>query len=97
MTMTKYRIKELDPVNDIWLLQKRFLGIFWKSVSWGTKKKLEEFLFARKNGAKMTSIDQCIVLLTEIEEHLVYLKRVGIVVCLCLGCVVGYILRLVYK
>ena len=91
MTMTKYRIKELDPVNDIWLLQKRFLGIFWKSVSWGTKKKLKkEFLFARKNGAKMTSIDQCIVLLTD-------LKRVGIVVCLCLGCVVGYILRLVYK
>ena len=35
--MKKYRIKPYDLVNDIWLIQKRFLWIFWLSISAGSE------------------------------------------------------------
>lgn len=40
--METYRIKEYDVVNDIWILQKRVFGIFWKSLGVGSKRKLHE-------------------------------------------------------
>lgn len=39
--MTKYRVKEYDPLNNIWLLQKRFLWVFWFFVSAGSKQVVE--------------------------------------------------------
>jgi len=42
--MNKYRIKEFDPVNDIWILQKKVFKFFWISQSAGSKKKLQGFI-----------------------------------------------------
>jgi hypothetical protein len=40
--MTKqYRAKPYDILHDIWLLQKRFLWIFWRSISVGQRGKVE--------------------------------------------------------
>jgi len=44
----KYKISEYDPVHDIWLLEKRFLFIFWIPVTCGSKKALEKFLDENK-------------------------------------------------
>jgi|688.fasta_scaffold2212714_2 hypothetical protein len=42
--MSKYRIKEYDILNNIYLLQERFLLVFWRSISVGSKEKLENFI-----------------------------------------------------
>lgn len=39
-----YRIKHYDPVNDIYILQQRFLWILWRTVSVGPKARLEKFV-----------------------------------------------------
>jgi hypothetical protein len=41
--MKKYRMKEYDPINDLWILQKRFF-IFWLGMSVGSKEKVEKFI-----------------------------------------------------
>ena len=38
--MNHYKIKQFDVVNDIWLLQKRFLFFFWRTIGVGSQKKL---------------------------------------------------------
>jgi len=38
----KYRIKPFDVINDIWLLQKRVLWIFWQSLGCGTKAEVQK-------------------------------------------------------
>lgn len=40
----KYRIKEYNPINDLWILEKHVFLFFWKYVALGSKKKLEAFL-----------------------------------------------------
>lgn len=42
--MNKYRIKDYDILNNIYLLQERFLLVFWKSISVGSREKLEDFI-----------------------------------------------------
>jgi len=38
----KYRIKPFDIMNDIWLLQKRVLWIFWQSLGCGQKADVQK-------------------------------------------------------
>jgi len=40
----KYRIKEYDPVNDIYILQKQLFWFIWVTISAGGKEKLELFI-----------------------------------------------------
>jgi len=40
----KYRIKEYDPINDIYILQKHFFWFIWYGVSVGSKEKLTKFI-----------------------------------------------------
>lgn len=40
----KYRIKAYDPINDIYILQKKVFFIFWANVSAGSKKQLETWI-----------------------------------------------------
>jgi len=42
--MPKYRIIPYDIVNDIWILQERFLFIFWKWIGTGRKHEVESAL-----------------------------------------------------
>jgi hypothetical protein len=42
--MNKYRLKEYDPVNDIYLLQKHVFWFWWVTMSAGSKAKLEKFI-----------------------------------------------------
>lgn len=50
--MKRYRIKPYDLVNDIWILQERFLLFFWKSMGAGSKAKVsqlrDKYEFERK-------------------------------------------------
>lgn len=39
--MTKYRIIPYDIVNDIWILQERFLFIFWHTIGAGRRSEVE--------------------------------------------------------
>jgi hypothetical protein len=51
----KYRIKPFDLMNDIWLLQKRVMWIFWQTLGCGTKsevqKKADELNAAERPGS----------------------------------------------
>ena len=38
----KYRIKPFDIMNDIWLIQKRVLWIFWQSLGCGPKVEVQK-------------------------------------------------------
>ena len=39
--MQKYRIKTFDVINNIHILQQRFLWIFWTSIGVGKREILE--------------------------------------------------------
>jgi hypothetical protein len=39
-----YRLKQLDPLHDIHILQKRFLLFFWWDVTAGSKSTIEKFI-----------------------------------------------------
>jgi|TARA_R110000851_G_scaffold307483_1_gene466029 hypothetical protein len=40
----KYRIKEFDPLHDIYLLQRHVFWFWWVTVSAGTKHDIEKFI-----------------------------------------------------
>ena len=42
-----YRIKPYDQVNDIWILQERFLRFFWRGTSAGPFAKIIAFYDAK--------------------------------------------------
>ena len=42
--MENYRIKKYDVINDIWTLQERTCFIFWKTISAGSKAKLQAWI-----------------------------------------------------
>jgi hypothetical protein len=46
-----YRIKEFDPLHDMWILQKKVFWFIWKPVSLGTKKELEKFIKDQSNAS----------------------------------------------
>lgn len=41
MKLTKYRIVPYSYTLNIWILQRRFLWIFWRSLDAGKKHELE--------------------------------------------------------
>ena len=50
--MKKYRMKPYDLVNDIWILQRRFLLVFWIPMGVGSKQKIEAKLAELEPGAQ---------------------------------------------
>ena len=42
--MNKYRIIPYDMINDIWIIQKRILWIFWKTIGVGSKHKCQQMV-----------------------------------------------------
>ena len=50
MSLSKYRIKEFDLMNDIWILQRRVLFVFWISAGVGPKVQVEK---------KCNELNQC--------------------------------------
>ena len=42
--MSKYRITEVDVVNDIHMLEKHVWWFMWKSVGFGSTKELEKII-----------------------------------------------------
>lgn len=42
MTKKTYRLKPFDIGNDIWILQERFLLVFWRSIGVGSNGKLSQ-------------------------------------------------------
>jgi len=43
-----YRIKEFDPINDLYILQEKFMFIFWRTISAGSKVRLQEYINSQK-------------------------------------------------
>jgi hypothetical protein len=43
----KYRMTVHDEINDIWMLEKRFLFIFWRIIGIGRKNLVKEQLDIR--------------------------------------------------
>lgn len=40
----EFRLKEHDPILDIYILQRRIFRFFWKKISIGTKAELENYI-----------------------------------------------------
>ena len=47
--MNKYKLKDYDKVNDIYLLQQHVFWFFWKTISAGPKEKLVKFIEENSN------------------------------------------------
>lgn len=42
---SKYRIRAHNPLGDVWLLQQRFLWIFWRTIDVSiSKQRLENWI-----------------------------------------------------
>tara|TARA_R100000951_G_scaffold112182_1_gene112182 strand:+ start:5634 stop:5780 length:147 start_codon:yes stop_codon:yes gene_type:complete len=47
--MKKYRLKDYDPVNDLYLLQEHMIWFLWRTISAGSKEKLNKFIEENTN------------------------------------------------
>jgi hypothetical protein len=47
--MKKYKMKEYDPIHDLWILQKRVFLFLWLGISVGSKEKIEKFIKDKEN------------------------------------------------